>query len=88
MQSAYRGSISISRALRPRRSHPISVEPEPPNRSTTISPALLLLTSARSTNSTGLAVGWMRLAAGFFSSHSVDCDLSPYQASFWPATWQ
>jgi ParB-like chromosome segregation protein Spo0J len=27
-------------------------------------------------------------AAGFFSCHNVDCDLSPYQASFCPVTWQ
>src|ERR1039458_6429977 len=69
MQSTYLGSISISRALRPRRSQPISVLPDPPNKSATISPALLLLTSARSISSTGLAVGWIRLPAGFFSSH-------------------
>jgi hypothetical protein len=46
MQSAYFGSISIRCALRPRRSHPIKVLPEPPNKSATISPALLLLNNA------------------------------------------
>ena len=76
----------MSRALRLRRSQPISVDPEPPNRSATTSPDLLLFSSARSTSSTGFAVGWMRFAAGFFSFHSVDCDLSPYQESFSPAT--
>jgi DNA modification methylase len=25
--------------------------------------------------------------AGLFSSHKVDCDLSPYHGSFCPATW-
>src|ERR1700693_2172617 len=55
-------------ALRPRRSHPISVEPDPPNRSTTRSPALLLFTSARSISSTGFIVGCRRFAAGLFSS--------------------
>ena len=63
-------------------------EPEPPNRSSTQSPPLLLFTSARSISSTGFMVGCRRLAAGFFSCHSVDCDLSPYQASLWRARWQ
>ncbi len=78
----------MSRAERLRRSQPISVEPDPPNKSTTMSPALLLLASARSINSTGFIVGCSRLAAGLFSSHRVDCVLSPYQTSFSPATWQ
>jgi len=65
----------------------VSVEPDPPNRSATISPALLLLTSARSTSSTGFMVGCSRLATGLFSHHRVDCDLSPYQGSFSAATW-
>src|SRR5260370_13328234 len=43
----------MSRAERLRRSHPISVEPDPPNKSTTMSPALVLFSSARSINSTG-----------------------------------
>jgi len=86
MQSAYFGSISMSRALRLRRSHAINVLPDPPKRSATTSPALLLFKRARSTSSTGFAVGWMRFAAGFFSSQRVDCDLSPYQASYSPVT--
>jgi hypothetical protein len=57
MQSAYFGSISINLAWRPRRSQPISVEPEPPKRSATTSPVSLLLRRARSISSTGLAVG-------------------------------
>jgi hypothetical protein len=59
-------------------------DPEPPNRSRTRSPALLLFASARSINSTGFMVGWRRFAAGFFSCHSVDCDLSPYHGSLCP----
>jgi len=86
MTSEYRLSISISRAVRPRRSHAMSVEPDPPNRSTTMSPALLLLSSARSINSTGFIVGCRRFAEGFFSCHRVDCDLSPYQGSRSPVT--
>src|ERR1019366_1728867 len=85
--SAYLASNSISRLARPSRSHAISVEPDPPNRSTTRSPALLLFRRARSISSTGFMVGCRRLAAGLFSSQSVDCDLSPYQGSFCPETW-
>jgi hypothetical protein len=48
---------------------------------------LLLFTNARSTNSTGFIVGCSRFAAGLFSSHNVDCDLSPYHGSLWPVTW-
>ena len=86
--SAYFGSSSIVRQILPVTSHPKSVLPAPPNKSTATLPALLLLMRERRTNSTGFMVGWSRLAAGFFSSHSVDCDLSPYQGSFCPATWQ
>ena len=50
----------------------ISVLPEPPNKSATRSPALLLFNRARSTNSTGFMVGCSRFAAGLFSCHSVD----------------
>ena len=57
----------MSRAERLRRSHPINVEPDPPNKSTTMSPALVLFSSARSINSTGFIVGCSRLAAGLFS---------------------
>jgi hypothetical protein len=81
MTSQYFGSNSMSRACRPNFSHAIKVDPAPPNRSTTQSPAWLLFTNARSINSTGFMVGWSRFAVGFFSSQSVDCDLSPYQAS-------
>jgi site-specific recombinase XerD len=59
--------LILSREVRFRRSHAISVLPEPPNRSATRSPALLLFISARSISSTGFAVGWIRFAAGFFS---------------------
>ena len=44
-------------AFRPSRSQAISVEPEPPNRSATRSPDLLLLRRARSMSSTGFEVG-------------------------------
>ncbi len=47
----------MSRALRLRRSQAIKVLPDPPNRSATMSPDLLLLRSARSISSTGFAVG-------------------------------
>ena len=47
----------MSLALRPFLSQPIRVLPDPPKRSATTSPGLLLLTSARSTSSTGLVVG-------------------------------
>ena len=53
-----------------------------------MSPALLLLTSARSMSSTGFMVGCSRFAEGLFSSHKVDWALSPYQGSFWPSMWQ
>ena len=52
--SVYFGSSSISRACRFRRSQAISVDPEPPNRSKTQSPPLLLFTSARSIKLDGL----------------------------------
>jgi len=66
MTCAYRGSISISRALRLRRSQAIKVEPAPAQKSPQISPALLLFTRARSTSSTGFIVGCRRFAAGLF----------------------
>jgi hypothetical protein len=47
------GSNSISRAWRPVRSHAISVEPDPPNGSSTVSRVFEELRSARSINSTG-----------------------------------
>ena len=52
----------MTRAWRFRRAQAINALPDPPNRSATISPALLLLRSARSTSSTGF-VGWIRFAS-------------------------
>ncbi len=55
--STYFGSSSISRARRPVRSAAISVVPEPPNGSSTMSRLLDELRIARSTSATGFIVG-------------------------------
>ena len=70
-------SSSIDLAFRFRRSRrAISVEPEPPNRSSTQSPPLLSVQQrALDEVSTGFIVGCRRLAAGFFSCHKVDLRL-------------
>ena len=62
--SQYLGSSSTSRAWRPVFSHAISVEPEPPNGSSTMSRLLLELRIARSTSATGFMVGWRSFLAG------------------------
>jgi len=55
--SQYLGSNSINLACLPVFSQAINVEPEPPNKSNTISLPLELFTIASSGNSTGFCVG-------------------------------
>jgi hypothetical protein len=62
--STYFGSSSISRAWRPAFSHAISVDPDPPNGSNTMSRLLLELRIARSTRATGFMVGCRSLRTG------------------------
>ena len=54
----------MRRALRRRRSHPIRVDPAPPNKSNMRSPAWLLFTRARSTSSTGFHRGVKSVGCG------------------------
>ena len=70
--SQYRGSSSTSRACRPALAHAISVEPEPPKGSSTISRVLLEFRIARSTRATGFIVGWRSFLAGLSK-----CQTSP-----------
>ena len=77
--SQYFGSNSISRAWRPAFSHAISVVPEPPNGSSTVSRPLLLLRMARSTNSTGFIVGCRSFTTGFFTNQTSPWSRAPHQ---------
>ena len=68
--SQYFGSSSTSRACRPAFSQAISVEPEPPNGSSTMSRLLLEFRIARSTSATGFMVGWRSFLAGLSTNQT------------------
>jgi len=70
----------------PDRSQAITVVPEPPNGSSTVSRLLLLLRIARSTNSTGLVVGWRSLTCGFLMNHTSPWSRSRQSRSSPPAS--
>ena len=65
MTSAKRGSSSIVRQLRPNSSQAISVEPEPPNGSSTSPLAGDELATIRSMSATGFVVGCRSDLAGW-----------------------
>ena len=77
-----------SRAFRPRRSQPIRVEPEPPKKSATILASLAAVEKGALDQFNWLHCGMQPVGCGLVFFHSVDCDLSPYHASLWPATWR
>jgi CRP-like cAMP-binding protein len=77
--STYFGSSSISRAWRPAFSQAISVEPEPPKGSSTMSRVLLELRIARWTSATGFMVGWRSFRAGLSKNHTSPWSRAPHQ---------
>ena len=77
--SQYSGSSSTSRACRPVFSPAIRVEPEPPNRSSTMSRLLLELRIARSTSATGFMVGCRSFLAGLSKNQTSPWSRAPHQ---------
>jgi hypothetical protein len=77
--STYLGSSSINLVRRECFSQAIIVEPEPPNRSRTISPVWLLFVIGYSIRATGFIVGRSSLLIGRSKFHTVVWVLSVYQ---------
>lgn len=89
--SANFSSSSISRATRPALWQAISVEPDPPKRSSALAPRLVLFSSIPRISPTGFIVGCSALRAGFscritLPSTASSERLSPRTTITWPPT--